>query len=73
MYKIIKVLFIGSGPLVIGQTAEFDRAGTQACKALREEGVNSVLVHSNPATIMIDVSIAEISIDYSKGCVGGLA
>jgi carbamoyl-phosphate synthase large subunit len=73
MSKIIKVLFIWSGPIVIGYTAEFDCAGTQACKALREEGVNSVLVHSNPATIMIDVSIAEIFIDYSKGCVGGLA
>ena len=46
-----KVLVIGSGPIVIGQAAEFDYAGTQACKALREEGVTTVLVNSNPATI----------------------
>ena len=47
-----KVLIIGSGPIVIGQAAEFDYAGTQACLAMREEGVTSVLVNSNPATIM---------------------
>ncbi len=52
MSKISKVLVIGSGPIVIGQAAEFDYAGTQACRALREEGVTSVLVNSNPATIM---------------------
>lgn len=52
--KPAKVLVIGSGPIVIGQAAEFDYAGTQACKALREEGVTSVLVNSNPATIMTD-------------------
>ena len=51
---------IGSGPIVIGQAAEFDYAGTQACKALREEGVTSVLVNSNPATIMTDEGIADI-------------
>ena len=54
-----KVLVIGSGPIVIGQAAEFDYAGTQACKALREEGVNTVLVNSNPATIMTDQGIAD--------------
>ena len=55
-----KVLIIGSGPIVIGQAAEFDYAGTQACKAMREEGVTSVLVNSNPATIMTDEDIADI-------------
>ncbi|MBI2864432.1 MAG: carbamoyl phosphate synthase large subunit, partial [Chloroflexi bacterium] len=60
MAKISKVLVIGSGPIVIGQAAEFDYAGTQACKALREEGVTSVLVNSNPATIMTDQGIADI-------------
>ncbi len=54
-----KVLVIGSGPIVIGQAAEFDYAGTQACKALREEGVVTVLVNSNPATIMTDTDIAD--------------
>ncbi len=58
--KISKVIVIGSGPIVIGQAAEFDYAGTQACKALREEGVTSVLVNSNPATIMTDAGIADI-------------
>ena len=55
-----KVLVIGSGPIVIGQAAEFDYAGTQACKALREEGVVTVLVNSNPATIMTDPGIADM-------------
>ncbi|MBG7617449.1 MAG: ATP-grasp domain-containing protein, partial [Chloroflexi bacterium] len=55
-----KVLIIGSGPIVIGQAAEFDYAGTQACKAMREEGVTSVLINSNPATIMTDEEIADI-------------
>ncbi len=54
-----KVLILGSGPIVIGQAAEFDYAGTQACKAMREEGVTSVLVNSNPATIMTDQGIAD--------------
>ncbi|HEY82288.1 MAG TPA: carbamoyl-phosphate synthase large subunit [Dehalococcoidia bacterium] len=58
--KPSKVLIIGSGPIVIGQAAEFDYAGTQACKAMREEGVISVLVNSNPATIMTDEDIADI-------------
>jgi carbamoyl-phosphate synthase large subunit len=54
-----KVMVIGSGPIVIGQAAEFDYAGTQACKALREEGVSVVLVNSNPATIMTDLEVAD--------------
>ncbi|NLL59202.1 MAG: hypothetical protein GX244_11930, partial [Firmicutes bacterium] len=49
---IKKVMVIGSGPIVIGQAAEFDYAGSQACRALKEEGVEVVLVNSNPATIM---------------------
>ena len=60
MTKPSKVLIIGSGPIIIGQAAEFDYAGTQACQALREEGVTSVLVNSNPATIMTDEDIADI-------------
>ena len=58
--KPSKVLVIGSGPIIIGQAAEFDYAGTQACKALREEGVITVLVNSNPATIMTDEDIADV-------------
>ncbi|MFN2463911.1 MAG: carbamoyl-phosphate synthase large subunit [Candidatus Dormibacteria bacterium] len=54
-----KVLVIGSGPIVIGQAAEFDYAGTQACKALREEGIETVLVNSNPATIMTEPGVAD--------------
>ena len=54
-----KILIIGSGPIVIGQAAEFDYAGTQACLALKEEGYEVVLVNSNPATIMTDTSIAD--------------
>ena len=57
--SIKKVLMIGSGPIVIGQAAEFDYAGTQACRVLRDEGVNVVLVNSNPATIMTDKSMAD--------------
>lgn len=56
---INKILLIGSGPIVIGQACEFDYSGTQACKALREEGFEVVLVNSNPATIMTDPSTAE--------------
>src|ERR671933_1866284 len=55
----MKVLIIGSGPIVIGQAAEFDYAGTQACRALREEGHTTVLVNSNPATIMTDPGVAD--------------
>lgn len=56
---IKKVLVIGSGPIVIGQAAEFDYAGTQACRALKEEGLNVVLINSNPATIMTDKAMAD--------------
>ena len=55
-----KILIIGSGPIVIGQAAEFDYAGTQACKAIREEGIETILVNSNPATIMTEKGIADI-------------
>src|SRR5947208_7742076 len=53
------VLIIGSGPIVIGQACEFDYSGTQACKALREEGLRVVLINSNPATIMTDPELAD--------------
>ena len=56
---IKKVLLIGSGPIVIGQAAEFDYAGTQACRALKEDGLEVVLVNSNPATIMTDNAMAD--------------
>src|SRR6058998_1533686 len=56
---IKRILVIGSGPIVIGQAAEFDYSGTQAAKALREEGYEVVLVNSNPATIMTDPEIAD--------------
>ena len=59
---IKKILIIGSGPIVIGQAAEFDYAGTQACLALKEEGYEVVLCNSNPATIMTDTTIADRSI-----------
>src|SRR5437868_7175961 len=54
------VLILGSGPVVIGQAAEFDYAGTQACRALRGEGVRTILVNSNPATIMTDPQVADV-------------
>ena len=57
--NIKKVLVIGSGPIVIGQAAEFDYAGTQACRVLREDGIEIVLVNSNPATIMTDSVMAD--------------
>ena len=57
--SIKKVLVIGSGPIIIGQAAEFDYAGTQACRSLKEEGIEVVLVNSNPATIMTDKNIAD--------------
>src|SRR5512141_3070089 len=56
---IHKILIIGSGPIVIGQACEFDYSGTQACRALRDEGFEVVLVNSNPATIMTDPEIAD--------------
>ncbi|MBC7096904.1 MAG: carbamoyl-phosphate synthase large subunit, partial [Methanobacteriales archaeon] len=57
--SIEKVLIIGSGPIQIGQAAEFDYSGSQACKALREEGVKTILVNSNPATIQTDMEMAD--------------
>ena len=57
--EVKKILIIGSGPIVIGQAAEFDYAGTQACLALKEEGYEVILCNSNPATIMTDTSIAD--------------
>jgi carbamoyl-phosphate synthase large subunit len=54
------VLILGSGPVVIGQAAEFDYAGTQACRALREEGIRTILLNSNPATIMTDPGVADV-------------
>ena len=65
-----KILIIGSGPIIIGQACEFDYSGTQACKALREEGYEVVLANSNPATIMTDTTIADkvymepLTVDY---------
>ena len=56
---IHKIMVIGSGPIIIGQAAEFDYAGSQACAALREEGYEVILINSNPATIMTDTSIAD--------------
>ena len=70
-----KVLVIGSGPITIGQAAEFDYAGTQACRALKEEGLEVVLVNSNPATIMTDVAMADhvyvepLTLDFLKSLV----
>ncbi|WP_078380404.1 carbamoyl-phosphate synthase (glutamine-hydrolyzing) large subunit [Sutcliffiella halmapala] len=58
--EIKKVLVIGSGPIVIGQAAEFDYAGTQACLALKEEGIQVILINNNPATIMTDANIADV-------------
>jgi len=70
--SIRKVMVIGSGPIVIGQAAEFDYSGTQACRALKEEGVQVVLINSNPATIMTDTEIADrvyiepLTIDFAE-------
>lgn len=72
MKDIKKVLVIGSGPIVIGQAAEFDYAGTQACRSLKEEGMEVVLINSNPATIMTDKDIADevyiepLTLDFVK-------
>ncbi len=57
---ITSILVIGSGPIVIGQAAEFDFSGSQACRSLREEGYTTVLVNSNPATIQTDLEMADI-------------
>ena len=67
--NIKKVMVIGSGPIVIGQAAEFDYAGAQACRVLKEAGVNVVLVNSNPATIMTDsaCSMARLSRSMASG------
>ena len=56
---IKKILIIGSGPIVIGQACEFDYSGTQACKVLKQEGFEIILVNSNPATIMTDPQLAD--------------
>ena len=56
---IKKIMIIGAGPIVIGQACEFDYSGAQACKALKEEGFNIILVNSNPATIMTDPELAD--------------
>ena len=61
---IKSVMVIGSGPIVIGQAAEFDYSGTQACRVLREEGIRVILVNSNPATIMTDPEMADAT--YSR-------
>ncbi|NDD66524.1 hypothetical protein EBZ35_02595, partial [bacterium] len=58
---INKIILIGSGPIIIGQACEFDYSGTQACKALKEEGCEVVLVNSNPATIMTDPQVADVT------------
>ena len=69
---IKKILVIGSGPIVIGQAAEFDYAGTQACQSLKEEGYEVILINSNPATIMTDTAVADkvyiepINLDFAK-------
>ena len=64
------ILIIGSGPIVIGQACEFDYSGTQACKALKEEGYKVVLVNSNPATIMTDTSVADNGFPAEHGSAG---
>ena len=70
--RLKKIMVIGSGPIVIGQAAEFDYAGTQACRALKEEGLEVVLINSNPATIMTDTTMADhvyiepLTLDFVK-------
>src|SRR5690625_5552698 len=74
--NIEKILVIGSGPIVIGQAAEFDYSGTQACHALKEEGYEVILANSNPATIMTDFKIgrahvlnsSHVAISYAVFC-----
>ena len=70
---IHKILLIGSGPIVIGQAAEFDYSGTQACKVLREEGYEVVLVNSNPATIMTDPEFADRDLHRAADCPRSIA
>jgi carbamoyl-phosphate synthase large subunit len=73
--SIKKVLVVGSGPIVIGQAAEFDYSGTQACKALKEEGIQVVLINNNPATIMTDKTFADeiyfepLTVEYAEGII----
>ena len=57
---IKSILIVGAGPIIIGQACEFDYSGTQACKALREEGYRVILINSNPATIMTDPDTADV-------------
>ena len=57
--KLKSTLIIGSGPIIIGQACEFDYSGTQACKALKDEGYKVILINSNPATIMTDPDVAD--------------
>jgi carbamoyl-phosphate synthase large subunit len=61
LHDIHKIMIIGSGPIIIGQACEFDYSGTQACKALRALGYQIVLVNSNPATIMTDPEMADVT------------
>ena len=65
---ISSILLIGSGPIVIGQACEFDYSGTQACKALKEEGFRVILVNSNPATIMTDPGLVDATYIGQSGC-----
>jgi len=58
---INSILIVGAGPIVIGQACEFDYSGTQACNALREEGYKVILINSNPATIMTDPDVADLT------------
>ena len=75
---IKSILIIGAGPIVIGQACEFDYSGTQATRALKEEGYRVILVNSNPATIMTDPDIADatyiepLSIEYLEAIIGRL-
>ena len=63
---IDSILIIGAGPIIIGQACEFDYAGSQACKALREEGYRVILVNSNPATIMTDPDMSDACLLYTS-------
>ena len=65
-YTLNKVLIIGSGPIIIGQAAEFDYAGTQCCKAVSEEGIETILINSNPATIMDTAKAFAVAVKLKK-------